>query len=78
MTSLPDPIVNPHNAGSFERGECGLASLDPFLYEEPRWCLNCGGEQRFFPCFEFAGGRVGVCLGCGGEKVIPFSRETAA
>lgn len=55
----------------------GVAALDPFLYEEPRWCVNCGGEQRFFPCFEFAGGRVGVCLGCGDERVIPFSRTNA-
>lgn len=77
MTSLPDPIVQPQNAGSPEGSECGLASLDPFVYEELRWCANCGGEQRFFPCFEFDGGRVGVCFGCGDEKVIPFTRETA-
>lgn len=53
-----------------------VAPLDPFLHQEPRWCANCGGEQMFFPCFEFAGGRVGVCFGCGDERVVPFSRAT--
>jgi hypothetical protein len=27
--------------------------------------------------FEFEGGRFGFCLGCGEEKVIPFSRANS-
>ena len=87
MTSLAGrfPTRNPQSAsregGALTSGEerdlAGVAALDPFLYEEPRWCVNCGGEQRFFPCFEFAGGRVGCCLGCGEERVIPFSRTNS-
>ena len=50
--------------------------LDPMLYQQPRWCANCGGEQTFVPVFEFEGGRVGFCLGCGEEKRVPFSHTT--
>jgi hypothetical protein len=35
-------------------------------------------EEVFVEVFECEHGRVGVCLGCGEEKLIPFSREVAA
>ena len=76
MTSLPDPIVNPHSAGSRGGSECGLASLDPFVYREMRWCSECEAEEEFWTLAEFVAGRIGVCLGCGSRRVIPFSRVT--
>lgn len=53
-----------------------LAALDPLLYRDMRWCPNCGGEQIFVPVYEFDGGRVGVCLGCGDERIAGFTRVT--
>jgi hypothetical protein len=54
----------------------GIAVLDSDRYRDMRWCANCGGEQVFVPVYEFEGGRVGVCLGCGDERVARFSRVT--
>ena len=50
--------------------------LEPFLYEDPRWCANCGGEQTFIEVFRGEFGRWGYCLGCGEEKRLPFTRTT--
>ena len=47
------------------------------IYQEMFWCSDCGGEQIFFPIYEFEAGRVGCCLGCGEEKVRWFTRTTA-
>jgi hypothetical protein len=55
----------------------GVAVLDSRVYRDMRWCPNCGGEQMFLPVYEFEGGRVGVCFGCGDEKVAAFTRTTA-
>lgn len=52
----------------------GFAVLDSRVYRDMRWCIRCGGEEVFIEVYEFEGGRVGVCLGCGDERVIPFSR----
>jgi hypothetical protein len=52
-------------------------SADPnFLdrYQDMRWCIHCAGEQIFIPVFECEAGRVGVCLGCGDEHLVPFTR----
>lgn len=54
------------------------ARLEPFLYQSMRWCARCAGEEIFVPVFECHAGRVGLCLGCGEEKLIPFSRMTEA
>jgi hypothetical protein len=51
-----------------------FAVLDPFVCQSPRWCANCGGEQTFFPVYEFELGRVGFCFGCGEERIAPFTR----
>jgi hypothetical protein len=65
--------------GKGEGGEprAVLALLDSDVYRDPRWCANCGGKQTFVEVFETDFGRVGVCLGCGEEKVIQFSRTVA-
>jgi hypothetical protein len=47
--------------------------LDPWI-QEMQDCPNCGGPQIFVLAWEFESGRVGCCLGCGDERVIPFSR----
>ena len=54
-----------------------VAVLDSSVYQDMRWCVNCGGPQVFVVVYEFEGGRLGVCLGCGDERVAPFSRTTA-
>jgi hypothetical protein len=50
--------------------------IDSAIYQEPRWCMNCGGEQTFLPVYECEFGRIGICLGCGEEKLAPFTRVT--
>jgi hypothetical protein len=54
----------------------GIAVLDSLLFQDMRWCPNCGGEQIFVPVYEFAGGRVGFCFGCGDERIAGFTRVT--
>jgi hypothetical protein len=78
MTSLTDPIANHPSVSPAGSGFPVLAPLDPFLYQRMRWCIRNGGEEVFVEVFECEHGRVGVCLGCGEEKLIPFSREVAA
>jgi hypothetical protein len=51
-----------------------VAVLDSSVCQDMRWCVNCGGEQVFVEVYEFEGGRMGVCLGCGDERIAPFSR----
>lgn len=51
--------------------------LDPAIHRDMRWCANCGGEQVFLAVYEFEAGRMGVCLGCGEEKIVGFTRTTA-
>jgi hypothetical protein len=85
MNSLPVPCPpeapGPHLGSHEESGLCGerensAALLDPFLYQDMRWCTDCGGERIFVEVFEFEGGRLGVCLGCGAERVIRWTRAT--
>lgn len=78
MTLLPDPIVTPHTTGSLGGSVSAVASLDPFVYREMRWCEACEADEEFWTLAEFVAGRIGMCLGCGDEKVIPFSRVTEA
>ena len=56
----------------------GVAVLDSDVYRDMRWCVNCAGEQIFVEVYEFEGGRLGVCLGCGDERVVLFSRVNGA
>lgn len=60
---------------SGERGTAaGVAALDPFLLRDPRWCDVCQREEEFREMFTDGYRRFGFCLGCGDERVIPFSR----
>jgi hypothetical protein len=73
MISLPENSVGGERGGNaFQGGD--VVALDPFVHRSPRWCANCGGPQTFVTVFEFEGGRVGFCDGCGDEKCVPFSR----
>jgi hypothetical protein len=45
--------------------------------QEMRHCDRCGGEQIFVLAWEFESGRVGVCLGCGEERIERFSRTNS-
>lgn len=51
-----------------------ITVLDQNVHQDMRWCSNCGGEQVFIELYEFAGGRVVVCVGCEQQKVVPFTR----
>jgi len=53
------------------------AAPDLQRYQDMRWCANCAGEQIFLPVFECEFGRVGLCLGCGEEKIAPFTRANS-
>jgi hypothetical protein len=79
MTSLTEaPVRSPHSVGvtGGEASEGGFAVLG-LIHQEPRWCANCGGEQTFVPVYEMECGRLGYCLGCGEEKVVPFTRTNS-
>lgn len=81
MKTLPagaSPILVNNPAGLEASAHPVIARLEPFLYQSMRTCSRCGGEQIFVAVYECNAGRVGVCLGCGEEKLIPFSRVTEA
>ena len=46
-------------------------------YQDMHWCINCGGQRIFLPVYECEAGRVGVCLGCGEEKLASFTRANS-
>jgi hypothetical protein len=74
------PITEPFFAVGSESGDGtslggeSVAVLDSDICRDAVWCANCGGPQTFVAMYEFAGGRVGVCLGCGDERVARFTR----
>lgn len=82
--SYPTP-VGPESGGDAGRespaaldlSALNLSALNADVYRDMRWCPDCGGQQVFVEVFEFEGGRVGVCLGCGEERVVRFSRMVA-
>ena len=82
MTLLAErfPTAHPQSASleGSDRAGCLVAPLDSQIYREMRWCGVCEAEEEFRTVFEFCCGRVGVCLGCGDERVVPFSRATEA
>lgn len=78
-TSLTERFPTHPESVSVEGGVCGAqcsVALDPLIYRDMRWCVNCAGEQVFVEVFECEAGRVGVCMGCGDERVVRFSRTT--
>jgi|HubBroStandDraft_2_1064218.scaffolds.fasta_scaffold161375_2 hypothetical protein len=78
MSLLTDNSAPPCGSVSL-RGRDGdvptdIAVLNSDICRDPRWCPNCGGEQTFVAVYEFHEGRFGFCLGCGDERLVPFSR----
>jgi hypothetical protein len=80
------PIANPHSAG-VENGDrtfaerspqpaCGIAVLDHFV-EFMQFCFVCQCEQIFRAGWECEAGLLGCCLGCGDERIAPFSRAAS-
>jgi len=51
-----------------------ITALDSSIYRDMLWCVNCAGKREFVEAYEFELGRVGVCMGCGEERVVLFSR----
>ena len=43
-----------------------------------RFCFKCDSEQIFVAAWECETGLVGCCLGCGDERIAPFTRTTTA
>jgi len=78
MTSLTDPRRDCSPIGQPEGSAFPVtAPLDPFVHRDSRWCADCGGPQLFVEVFECEAGRVGVCMGCGEERVIRFTRTNS-
>jgi hypothetical protein len=42
-----------------------------------RFCFVCDSEQIFVAGWECERGLVGCCLGCGDERIAPFTRMTS-
>ncbi|MGH9505271.1 MAG: hypothetical protein ACRD20_20650 [Terriglobales bacterium] len=55
-------------------GDVRVAALEPFLYQESRWCANCAGATLFIFVFVCEAGRVGYCVGCEEEKFVAWTR----
>jgi hypothetical protein len=73
MTSLTENTHTPVSVGD-GCASTSMAVLNSDICRDMRWCVNCGGERIFVEVYEFDGGRLGCCLGCGEERVAPFSR----
>ena len=76
MTSLTDQ--SPQNPVSSEGSAIhyAVAPLDSSIYRETVFCPVCECEEEFRTMLEFVSGRIGVCLGCGDERVVGFTRRT--
>jgi len=85
LRALELPTALPHSSGaeSDDPAVCGresvtgIVALDPFVHQEMRHCYDCAGPQIFLPMYEIEIGRVGVCLGCGRERIERFSRTVS-
>jgi hypothetical protein len=76
QTELPSSPLHSVRAGGGElRRE--VAALDPFLYQEMRWCAQREELQPFVFMCESATRRAGVCLGCGEYGEERFSRTVS-
>ena len=75
MTSQTEPFFpQQHSSVANKCGDQEITALDPFVYRDMRWCMRCGGEQLFVEVYECKAGRVGVCFGCGEERVERWTR----
>jgi len=84
LTWPTESAPNPPSVGREDGGAGGeaiapavLDVLDQDVYRDMRWCPNCAGEKVFVEVYEFESGRMGVCLGCGEERVVRFTRMVA-
>jgi hypothetical protein len=80
MTLQPTepPSALPHSVRAESGDSCGIiAALDPFLYQEMRWCAQRDEPQIFVEVFECEAGRLGVCLGCGEERIEQWTRTNS-
>jgi rRNA maturation endonuclease Nob1 len=57
--------------------QVSFTTLDPKINQDRIWCVKCGGPQTFVAVMEFESGRLGFCLGCGDERVEPFTRSVS-
>jgi hypothetical protein len=74
MSLLTESRLPPCSVGVGDGNQClGVAVLDPHV-EWMRWCSICDSEQIFVAGWQCNSGLVGCCLGCGDERVEPFSR----
>ena len=62
MSLLTPNSVSRNEEGGVSRGESAV--LDPWV-QQMQDCPRCGGPQIVVFAWEFEGGRVGCCLGCG-------------
>ena len=83
MTLQPTepPKALPHSVRAESGDSCGarssVAALDPFLYQEMRWCAKRDEPQIFVEVFQCEAGRLGVCLGCGEERIEQWTRTNS-
>jgi len=79
MTLLTEIHPIAHGSVSPEDGREG--GNDPAVLEVPvewpEFCWSCLRECRFISYFTRDEGFIAECLGCGDERVIPFSRENS-
>ena len=77
MTSLTESSLPLSRSVSPEgSAAAGIAPLDPFLYQEPRWCEQRSELQIFVAMWESGSRRAGVCLGCGEYVEVEMRRTT--
>lgn len=74
---LPSAGVSDSDSGGPGEEPVRVAALEPFLYQESRWCSNCAGETLFYFVFVCQAGRGGFCVGCEEEKFIPWTRANS-
>ena len=68
-------MLSPQTSSGLKGGGAlvGSVVLDPWVQEMEN-CSKCGGPEIVIYAWEFAEGRLGVCLGCGQPKKAPFTR----
>ncbi len=79
MNLLTELLQPPSSSVGRESGDVlagGLAALE-VPKQDMRFCEICDCEQIFCAGWETFDGLMGCCLGCGEERVIPFSRTNS-
>jgi hypothetical protein len=76
----PCPVVGNQDGDKLRREEelAVLALLElkpPHRVSVP--CYQCGKESEFLAQFEMANGWWGCCLGCGEERLVPYTRTVS-